>query len=185
MGKRLTAIATRTGDDGTTGLGDGSRTRKDSLRIRALGEIDELNSFIGLLLTEPMPDEVRADLADIQHDLFDLGGELCIPGHSMIRDEQVARLDARLAHYNATLPRLAEFILPGGSRAAALAHVCRAVCRRAERAVVELANHEAVNAPPRQYLNRLSDLLFVLARVLNRAAGGADVLWQPRKTQSG
>lgn len=185
MGKRLTAIATRTGDDGTTGLGDGTRTRKDSLRIRALGEIDELNSFIGLLATEPMPDEVRADLADIQHDLFDLGGELCIPGHSMIRDEQVARLDARLAHYNATLPRLAEFILPGGSRAAALAHVCRAVCRRAERAVVELANHEAVNAPPRQYLNRLSDLLFVLARVLNRAAGGADVLWQPRKTQSG
>ena len=182
MGKRLTAIATRTGDDGTTGLGDGSRTRKDSLRIRALGEIDELNSFIGLLLTEPMPDEVRADLADIQHDLFDLGGELCIPGHSMIRDEQVARLDARLAHYNATLPRLAEFILPGGSRAAALAHVCRAVCRRAERAVVELANHEAVNAPPRQYLNRLSDLLFVLARVLNRSAGRGDVLWQKGRT---
>lgn len=185
MGKRLTAIATRTGDDGTTGLGDGTRTRKDSLRIRALGEVDELNSFIGLLLTEPMPEAVRADLADIQHDLFDLGGELCIPGHAMIKDEQVARLDARLGHYNADLPRLAEFILPGGGRAAALAHVCRTVCRRAERAVVELANHEPVNAAPRQYLNRLSDLLFVLARVLNRAAGGSDVLWQPRKTQSG
>ncbi|MCS7100191.1 MAG: cob(I)yrinic acid a,c-diamide adenosyltransferase [Burkholderiaceae bacterium] len=185
MGKRLTAIATRTGDDGSTGLGDGTRTRKDSARIRALGEIDELNSFIGLLLTEPMPEQVRADLADVQHDLFDLGGELCIPGHSMIKDEQVARLDALLARYNADLPRLAEFILPGGSRAAALAHVCRAVCRRAERAVVELAAQEAVNAAPRQYLNRLSDLLFVLARVLNRAAGGADVLWQPRKTQGG
>ncbi|HXF46778.1 MAG TPA: cob(I)yrinic acid a,c-diamide adenosyltransferase [Burkholderiaceae bacterium] len=185
MGKRLTAIATRTGDDGTTGLGDGTRTRKDSLRIRALGEVDELNSFIGLLLTEAMPEAVRADLADIQHDLFDLGGELCIPGHSMIKDEQVVRLDARLAHYNADLPRLAEFILPGGSRAAALAHVCRTVCRRAERALVELANVETVNAAPRRYLNRLSDLLFVLARVLNRAAGGSDVLWQPRKTQSG
>jgi cob(I)alamin adenosyltransferase len=185
MGKRLTAIATRTGDDGTTGLGDGTRTRKDSVRIRALGEVDELNSFIGLLATEAMSEEVRADLMDIQHDLFDLGGELCIPGHSMIKDEQVARLDARLAHYNADLPRLAEFILPGGERSAALAHVCRTVCRRAERAVVELANHETVNAAPRRYLNRLSDLLFVLARVLNRDAGGADVLWQPRKTQSG
>lgn len=184
MGKRLSAIATRTGDDGTTGLGDGTRTRKDSVRIRALGEVDELNSFIGLLLTEPMRDAVRADLLDIQHDLFDLGGELCIPGYTMIQDRQVARLDARLAHYNADLPRLAEFILPGGCRAAALAHVCRAVCRRAERAVVELAQHETVNAAPRQYLNRLSDLLFVLARVLNRDAGGADVLWQQRKTQS-
>jgi cob(I)alamin adenosyltransferase len=128
---------------------------------------------------------VRADLLDIQHDLFDLGGELCIPGFSMVKDEQVARLDARLAHYNADLSRLDEFILPGGSRAAALAHVCRAVCRRAERAIVELGAHEKLNDAPRQYVNRLSDLLFVLARVLNRFAGGADVQWQQRKTQSG
>ena len=185
MGKRLSAIATRTGDDCTTGLGDGTRTRKDSLRIRAIGEIDELNSHVGVLLTEPLPDEVRADLLDIQHDLFDLGGELCIPGYSMIKDEQVARLDARLAHYNADLPRLEEFILPGGARAAALAHVCRSVCRRGERAIVELGAHETLNDAPRQYVNRLSDLLFVLARVLNRFAGGADVQWQQRKTQRG
>jgi cob(I)alamin adenosyltransferase len=183
MGKRLSAIATRTGDDGTTGLGDGTRTRKDSLRIRAIGEVDELNSHIGVLLTERLPDDVRADLADIQHDLFDLGGELCIPGYSMIKDVQIARLDARLAHYNADLPRLEEFILPGGSRAAAQAHVCRTVCRRAERAIVELGAHEQLNDAPRQYVNRLSDLLFVLARVLNRFAGGADVQWQQRKNQ--
>jgi cob(I)alamin adenosyltransferase len=185
MGKRLSQIATRTGDDGTTGLGDGTRTRKDSVRVRAMGDVDELNSHVGVLLTEPLPDGVRADLLDIQHDLFDLGGELCIPGFSMVKDEQVARLDARLAHYNADLPRLDEFILPGGSRAAALAHVCRSVCRRAERAIVELGAHEKLNDAPRQYVNRLSDLLFVLARVLNRFAGGADVQWQQRKTQSG
>ncbi|MFO0009658.1 MAG: cob(I)yrinic acid a,c-diamide adenosyltransferase, partial [Betaproteobacteria bacterium] len=119
----------------------------------------------------------------IQHDLFDLGGELCIPGYTMLKDVQVARLDARLAHYNAALPRLAEFILPGGSRAAAQAHVCRTVCRRAERSIVELGAHETLNAAPRQYVNRLSDLMFVLARVLNRAAGGSDVLWQQRKNQ--
>ncbi|HTN49117.1 MAG TPA: cob(I)yrinic acid a,c-diamide adenosyltransferase [Burkholderiaceae bacterium] len=185
MGKRLTAIATRTGDDGTTGLGDGTRTRKDTLRVQAMGDVDELNSTLGLLLTESLPDEVRSDLVDIQHDLFDLGGELCIPGYSMIKDAQVARLDARLAHYNSTLPRLAEFILPGGSRGAALAHVGRTVCRRAERSVVALAAAEPVNAAPRQYLNRLSDLLFVLARTLNRHAGGADVLWQQRKNAGG
>jgi cob(I)alamin adenosyltransferase len=181
MGKRLTAIATRTGDDGTTGLGDGTRTRKDTLRVAAMGDVDELNSSIGVLLTEPMPDPLRADLIDIQHDLFDLGGELCIPGYSMIKEAHVARLDDRLAHYNADLPRLAEFVLPGGSRAAALAHVSRTVCRRAERAVVALAASETVHAEPRQYLNRLSDLLFVLARVLNRHAGGADVLWKHEK----
>jgi len=181
MGKRLTKIATRTGDDGSTGLGDGTRTRKDALRVRAMGTVDELNSSIGLLLTEVMPQEVRLDLTDIQHDLFDLGGELSIPGHRMLAPGQVARLDDRLEHYNADLPRLEEFILPGGERAAALAHVCRTVCRRAEREVVELAADEAVNVAPRQYLNRLSDLLFVLARVLNRDAGGADVLWRPRK----
>jgi cob(I)alamin adenosyltransferase len=184
MGKRLTQIATRTGDDGTTGLGDGTRTRKDALRVRAMGSVDETNSFIGVLLTEPMPDEVRADLLDIQHDLFDLGGELSIPGFSMLKAEQVARLDARLAHYNGALPRLAEFILPGGARSAAVAHVCRATCRRAERDLVELGTQEKINDGPRQYLNRLSDLLFVLARVLNRESGGADVLWQQRKNQA-
>jgi cob(I)alamin adenosyltransferase len=184
MGKRLTQIATRTGDDGTTGLGDGSRTRKDSLRVKAMGSVDELNSFIGVLLTEAMPDEVRADLLDIQHDLFDLGGELCIPGYKMVTAAQVTRLDARLAHYNADLPRLEEFILPGGERSAAHAHVCRATCRRAERDLVELGANEPVNEAPRQYLNRLSDLMFVLARVLNRASGGTDVLWQQRKTQA-
>lgn len=181
MGHRLSAISTRTGDDGTTGLGDGSRTRKDSLRIRAIGEVDELNSCLGLLAAEALPDDVRADLADIQHDLFDLGGELSIPGYTMVKDVQVARLDDRLRHYNADLPRLAEFILPGGSRAAAIAHVCRTVCRRAERALVELGAVEPLNAEPRHYLNRLSDLLFVLARVLNRHAGGSDVMWQKRK----
>ncbi|MGH6623424.1 MAG: cob(I)yrinic acid a,c-diamide adenosyltransferase [Burkholderiaceae bacterium] len=183
MGHRLSQIATRTGDDGTTGLGDGSRVRKDALRIDAIGDVDELNSSLGVLSTEALPDEVRGDLVDIQHDLFDLGGELCIPGYSMIKDAQVARLDARLAHYNKDLPRLAEFILPGGSRAAALAHVSRTICRRAERAVVALSAAESVNDAPRQYLNRLSDLLFVLARVLNRAAGGSDVQWQQRKNQ--
>jgi cob(I)alamin adenosyltransferase len=184
MGHRLSQIATRTGDDGTTGLGDGSRTSKDSLRVQAMGDVDELNSSIGVLLAETaLPDEVRADLVDIQHDLFDLGGELCIPGYTMLKEAQVARLDARLAHYNADLPRLAEFILPGGSRPAALAHVCRAVCRRAERAIVMLGKAEPINAAPRQYVNRLSDLMFVLARVLNRAAGGADVQWQQRKNQ--
>ena len=178
MGKRLTQIATRTGDDGTTGLGDGSRTAKDSLRIAALGDVDELNSVIGLLLVEAMPDDIREALVGIQHDLFDLGGELCIPGFENVADAQVARLDELLAHYNAALPRLQEFILPGGSRAAALAHVGRTVARRAERAIVALGHEEAVRPACRQYVNRLSDLLFVLARVLNRAAGGADVLSQ-------
>jgi cob(I)alamin adenosyltransferase len=183
MGNRLSQIATRTGDAGTTGLGDGSRVDKDHLRICALGEVDELNSFVGLLAIEDLPAEVRADLSDIQHDLFDLGGELAIPGYTMIAEKQVARLDARLAHYNADLPRLAEFILPGGSRAASVAHVCRTVCRRAERALVALGKQETINDGPRQYLNRLSDLMFVLARVLNRYAGGTDVQWQQRKNQ--
>jgi cob(I)alamin adenosyltransferase len=147
--------------------------------------VDELNSFVGLLLTEALPADVRTDLTDIQHDLFDLGGELSIPGHAMVKDAQVARLDARLAHYNDALPRLAEFILPGGNRAAAFAHVCRTVCRRAERALVELAAHEAVNVAPRQYLNRLSDLMFVLARVLNRTGGGSDVLWDRTRRDAG
>jgi cob(I)alamin adenosyltransferase len=178
MGNRLSKIATRTGDDGTTGLGDGSRTGKDSARIHALGDVDELNAFVGLLLCEDLPPDLRAELVAVQHDLFDLGGELCIPGHRMITDDHVARLDELLAKYNGTLPSLKEFILPAGSRAASLAHVCRTVCRRAERAIVALAHQEAVEAGPRQYVNRLSDLMFVLARVLNRHAGGSDVLWR-------
>ncbi|MBM3408286.1 MAG: cob(I)yrinic acid a,c-diamide adenosyltransferase [Betaproteobacteria bacterium] len=178
MGLRLTAIATRTGDDGSTGLGDGSRTSKSSLRIAAIGDVDELNSTLGLLLTEPMPAELREALLGVQHDLFDLGGELAIPGYDNLADTQVTRLDSLLEHYNAQLPRLAEFILPGGSRAAALAHVTRTVCRRAERALVALGQSETVRPALRQYLNRLSDLMFVLARVLNRYAGGTDVLWQ-------
>jgi cob(I)alamin adenosyltransferase len=178
MGNRLTKIATRTGDAGTTGLGDGSRTGKDSLRIAAIGDVDELNSHLGVLLTETLPDDVRSALLHIQHDLFDLGGELSIPGYVLVKPEQVLQLDEWLAHYNADLPRLAEFILPGGSRGAAVAHVCRTACRRAERALVALGAQEDLNDAPRQYLNRLSDLLFVLARVLNRAGGGSDVLWQ-------
>ena len=178
MGNRLSKIATRTGDDGTTGLGDGSRVDKDALRVQAMGDVDELNSHLGLLLCEDMPADLREELVTIQHDLFDLGGELCIPGFAMITDTQVARLDALLAKYNATLPALAEFILPAGSRAAAQSHVCRTVCRRAERAIVALGKAEPLNAQPRQYVNRLSDLRFVLARVLNRHAGGGDVLWQ-------
>mgnify|MGYP001086389052 CR=1 FL=1 len=183
MGHRLSKIVTRTGDAGTTGLGDGARVAKDAARIDAIGAVDELNSSIGVLLAEALPDAVSACLVDFQHDLFDLGGELAIPGYTMIAEKQVARLDARLAHYNADLPRLAEFILPGGSRAAALAHVCRTACRRAERALVALGKQDKVNDGPRQYLNRLSDLMFVLARVLNRHAGGTDVQWQQRKNQ--
>ena len=178
MGNRLSKIATRTGDNGTTGLGDGSRTGKDSARIASLGDVDELNSFVGLLLCEDMPADLREELVTIQHDLFDLGGELCIPGYQMIKEEHVERLDALLAKYNATLPVLKEFILPAGSRAASIAHVCRTVCRRAERSIVTLGKDEAIHDHPRQYVNRLSDLMFVLARVLNRYAGGSDVLWQ-------
>lgn len=178
MGNRLSKIATRTGDNGSTGLGDGSRTDKDSARIASLGDVDELNSFVGLLLCEDMPAPLREDLVTIQHDLFDLGGELCIPGYQLITEAHVERLDALLAKYNAELPVLKEFILPAGSRAAALAHVCRTVCRRAERAIVTLGKDETINVHPRQYVNRLSDLMFVLARVLNRFAGGSDVLWQ-------
>ncbi|TKC91073.1 cob(I)yrinic acid a,c-diamide adenosyltransferase [Trinickia terrae] len=178
MGHRLSKIVTRTGDDGTTGLGDGSRVRKDDVRIAAIGDVDELNSQIGVLLCESLPDDVRGMLTAIQHDLFDLGGELCIPGHTMITEAQLAQLDGWLAQCNADLPPLKEFILPGGSRAAALAHVCRTVCRRAERSIVALGETQALNAAPRRYVNRLSDLLFVLARVLNRADGGSDVLWK-------
>jgi cob(I)alamin adenosyltransferase len=178
MGNRLSKIATRTGDKGTTGLGDGSRIDKDSARIASLGDVDELNSFVGLLLCEAMPAELREELISVQHDLFDLGGELCIPGYQMITDVHVLRLDNLLEKYNADLPVLQEFILPAGSRAASIAHVCRTVCRRAERSIVTLGKNEAINEHPRQYVNRLSDLMFVLSRVLNRFAGGSDVLWQ-------
>lgn len=183
MGNRLSKIATRTGDDGTTGLGDGRRVGKDDVRIAAIGDVDELNSNVGVLLAEPLPDDVRAVLVTIQHDLFDLGGELCVPGHTVLGDAHLARLDQWLADYNATLPPLKEFILPGGARTAALAHVCRTVCRRAERLIVALGRIEALHETPRRYVNRLSDLLFVLARVLNRAAGGADVLWERGRAQ--
>ena len=181
MANRLSQIATRTGDDGTTGLGDGTRVPKSHGRIGAMGDVDELNSHLGVLLAEPLPDDVRDLLVTIQHELFNLGGELSIPGYTLLKDDAVAALDAALAHYNAALPRLKEFILPAGTRSAALAHVARAVARRAERAVVTLAESEAINAAPRLFLNRLSDLLFVLARVLNRAnldgLGGDDVYW--------
>lgn len=183
MGNRLSKIATRTGDDGTTGLGDGRRVGKDDVRIAAIGDVDELNSNVGVLLAESLPDDVRAVLVTIQHDLFDLGGELCVPGHTVLGDAHLARLDQWLADYNATLPPLKEFILPGGARTAALAHVCRTVCRRAERSIVALGRIEALHETPRRYVNRLSDLLFVLARVLNRAAGGADVLWERGRAQ--
>ncbi|BFO53313.1 cob(I)yrinic acid a,c-diamide adenosyltransferase [Acidovorax sacchari] len=178
MGNRLTQIATRTGDDGRTGLGDNSRVSKHSARPHAMGDVDELNSHIGLLLCEPLPEDVRTLLGDVQHQLFDLGGELSIPGFELLKEGALAQLDAALARYNATLPRLQEFILPAGTRAAAQAHVCRTVARRAERAVVALGEAEGLRPAPRQYLNRLSDLFFVLARVLNRMEGGDDVYWR-------
>lgn len=181
MGHRLSKIYTRTGDAGTTGLGDGKRVAKNSLRIETLGEVDELNAVVGLLLCEDLPDDVRGLLTDVQHDLFDLGGEICIPGMSMISEKHVDKLETELDRLNEPLEPLKDFILPGGSRAAALAHLARTVCRRAERAIVALAQEEAVNDGPRQYLNRFSDLLFVLGRVLNRAAGRGDVLWQKGK----
>lgn len=181
MGKRLTQIATRTGDDGTTGLGDNTRVAKDSLRITAIGDVDELNSHLGLLLCEPLPAEVRELLVDVQHQLFNLGGELSIPGFELLKPEALLQLDQALADHNTQLPRLAEFILPAGTRAAAQAHVCRTVARRAERAVVALGRAEAVREAPRHYLNRLSDLLFVLARVVNRMHGGDDVYWKSER----
>jgi cob(I)alamin adenosyltransferase len=181
MSNRLTQIATRTGDNGTTGLGDNTRVSKDSLRVHAMGDVDELNSNIGVLLCEELPPGVRELLVEVQHQLFNLGGELSIPGFELLKLEAVAALDAALEQHNATLPRLAEFILPAGSRAASLAHVCRTVARRAERSVVALGHQDALKEAPRQYLNRLSDLMFVLARVLNRMNGGDDVYWKSEK----
>ena len=187
MGNRLTQIATRTGDSGTTGLGDNTRVSKSSLRVHALGDVDELNSNIGVLLCEDLPAGVRELLVEIQHQLFNLGGELSIPGFELLKPEAVLALDEALADHNEALPRLKEFILPAGTRAASLAHVCRTVARRAERAVVALEGQEVLKDTPRHYLNRLSDLMFVLARVLNRhcthgkgaqGAVGDDIYWK-------
>ena len=178
MGNRLSKIYTRTGDDGTTGLGDGTRVGKDSARVAAYGTVDELNSAIGIVLACDVDDRLREVLTQVQHDLFDLGGELCIPGMAMIHDADVARLESTLDGFNADLPMLKEFILPGGGMAAACCHLARTVCRRAERETVTLARSEAVRPEAIRYLNRLSDLLFVLARVLARVSGHGEVLWQ-------
>ena len=178
MGNRLTKITTRTGDDGSTGLGDGSRIQKSAPRVIAMGEIDELNSMLGLLLTEPLPDAARVTLARIQNALFDLGAEICIPGHRALTDAHVAFLDGEIAHLNADLAPLKEFILPGGSRAASCCHLARTIARRAERSLVSLAQTDSISTLAFQYLNRLSDLLFILARTLNRHAGITDVCWQ-------
>jgi cob(I)alamin adenosyltransferase len=183
MAKRLTKIYTRTGDDGSTGLGDGTRSVKESLRIEAIGAVDELNSFIGVLIAENPEEEVRSKLEDIQHDLFDLGGDLSIPGRASMSEAQVSRLEKQLDDYNISLAALKEFILPGGTRAASLCHVARAVCRRAERRLVMLYRTEPAMSSHIEYLNRLSDFLFVLCRVLNQHAGIGDVMWQPGKNR--
>ncbi len=174
---RLSKIVTRTGDDGSTGLADGTRVAKDSARISAIGSVDELNSQLGVLLAETLPETIRLELLRIQHDLFDLGGALAVPG-APFDTEKLARLDATIAHHNADLPPLREFILPGGTRAAAQCHVARSVARRAERDYFQLMQKESAPLEGLKYLNRLSDLLFVLCRALNRAAGQAETLWQ-------
>lgn len=183
MGHRLSKIYTRTGDKGTTGIGDGSRLDKDHPRIGAIGDLDELNSALGVLLTEDLPAAVRDALIDIQHDLFDLGGELCVPGRALFTAKPVERLEKLLDQLNAELPYLKEFILPGGSRAAAFCHLARTICRRAERRVVSLVKSESINEHALRYVNRLSDLLFVMARYLNKHAGVPDVLWEPGRSQ--
>ncbi|HEY0906532.1 MAG TPA: cob(I)yrinic acid a,c-diamide adenosyltransferase [Methylophilus sp.] len=177
MANRLSKIYTRTGDSGTTGLGDGSRVAKSDPRVATMGDVDELNAVLGLLLVEDLPADVRQALLRIQHDLFDMGGELCMPGHHFMQAERVTMLEATLDGWNAQLSPLKEFILPGGSRAAAMCHLARTVCRRAERALHALHSHSAVTPVSLQYLNRLSDLLFVLCRSLNQHAGVPDVLW--------
>ena len=179
MGHRLSKIYTRTGDDGTTGLGDGTRVPKDSLRVEAYGTVDELNSALGIVLAVPgIPTEITACLSEVQHDLFDLGGELCIPGHQLTSDAHVERLEQALDRFNENLPPLNDFILPGGGPAAAACHLARAICRRAERRVWTLAATENIPPAAPRYLNRLSDLLFVIARVLARHERGTDVLWK-------
>lgn len=183
MGNRLTRIYTRTGDDGTTGLGDGSRTPKDAMRIEAMGAVDELNSAIGVLLANDLDDTSRSTLTDIQHSLFDLGGELSMPGTSVITDDRVMTLEERLDTMNNGLAPLKEFILPGGSSAAAACHLARAICRRAERRLHSLSKTDTVNPASIRFLNRLSDLLFVLARHINKDAAIADVFWQHERNQ--
>jgi cob(I)alamin adenosyltransferase len=184
MGYRLSRIYTRTGDDGTTGLADGSRVAKDSPRIEAIGAVDEVNSALGVLLSESLPEDIRACLTGVQHDLFDVGGELSVPGHVVMKDEHVARLERYLDRWNADLPPLKDFILPGGARPAALAHAARAACRRSERALVALSREGSVPPAVLKYVNRLSDLLFVVARTLNRSAGQSDVLWKQNREGS-
>ena len=183
MGNRLSKIYTRTGDDGSTGLGDGTRVAKESLRVDAYGTVDEANSSIGVVIAVPtVPGAVKECLIEVQHDLFDLGGELCIPGHRMLAAAHVDRLEANLDGFNESLPPLKEFVLPGGGPGAAACHVARAVCRRAERCVWALARVEEVSPDAPKYLNRLSDLLFVVARVLARQEQGTETLWR-RKAQ--
>jgi cob(I)alamin adenosyltransferase len=177
LANRLSKIYTRTGDDGTTGMGDGARVAKDSLRVQAIGDVDELNSIIGIIQTDALQPNIHAVLSGIQHDLFDMGGELCMPGHAMIKPERVTALETQLDAWNDDLAPLKEFILPGGSRAAAYCHLARTVCRRAERTMTTLNNQEKVTKVSLQYINRLSDLLFVLCRKLNKDAGVSDVLW--------
>ena len=177
MGNRLSKIYTRTGDDGTTGLGDGSRVEKDSLRVETFGTVDELNSLVGLILASDLDDNVRNCLTRTQHELFDLGGELCMPGYTLVSEICVDQLETDLDNFNQDLPALKDFILPGGSESAARCHLARTVCRRAERLLVSLAKIEDINEVSLRYLNRLSDLLFVVARVLARANGGSEVLW--------
>ena len=179
MGHRLSKIVTRTGDDGTTGLGDGRRVGKDARRVRALGDLDELNSALGCVLAEDVPDAVRRTLSAVQNDLFDLGGEVSIPGRSALQEAHVRLLDEAIEALNAGIAPLKEFVLPGGSRAGAACHLARTICRRAERSLVALAKDESVTAPALQYLNRLSDLLFVAARTINQAAGQPERQWRP------
>jgi len=178
LANRLSKIYTRTGDAGTTGLGDGTRVAKDSMRIVAMGDVDELNSILGILQTMPLGANIHEVLQAVQHDLFDMGGEICMPGYAMIKTERVTALETQLDAWNDTLPPLKEFILPGGDLAAAYCHLARTVCRRAERSMTTLNSHEKMTAISLQYINRLSDLLFVLCRILNKEAGVADVLWQ-------
>jgi len=185
MGKRLSKIYTRTGDDGSTGLGDGTRVPKDDARVEAYGTVDELNSVLGLLLAGALPEPARVVLTRIQHELFDLGSELCIPGYRAVDDAMIETLERELDDFNAALPALEEFILPGGSPAAATCHVARTVCRRAERRVTTLARMSTVNPSVGRYLNRLSDLLFVIARVLARTDGGQEVYWRSPKLDRG
>ncbi len=177
MGNRLSKIYTRTGDGGTTGLGDGSRVAKDSLRVQTMGDVDELNAVVGLILVEPVSDAIRDCLTAVQHDLFNLGGEICMPGYTLIRNERISIIENQLDSFNETLTPLKEFILPGGSRAASYCHLARTVCRRAERTMHTLNNTESLTEASLQYINRLSDLLFVLCRILNQDAGVPDVLW--------